>query len=300
VLTKPTAVLHGAPLVLGWLLVDRKSAVRFGGAVAAGGLLSLGMLQWATGGGFLWVMRLWGLHPRRPGLFLEILVPFLARNGIILLVALAGFWLAHRRGARPERDGALLLVAGGLLVLPAMGKSGAWWNYLLPALVAVTVLLGRVWTTGTVAIAGLALVLVSTRAYPLPTAEDAVTARVFYTEVIRRGAPILATRPDYAYFLVGQPVEVEGSGLVYLAKAKAAGLDVALARLRSGHYRALSVISYFWPGEREYVEALLDRYRITGACTLAFFYGRTHVVLLVPKTDPRPFTPPPEARCGGF
>jgi hypothetical protein len=245
-------------------------------------------------------MRLWSVHPREPGLFLQILAPFLARNGVVLLVALAGFWLAYRRGARPERDGALLLLAGGLFVLPAMAKSGAWWNYLLPALAAATVLLGRVWTTGTAVVAGLALLLASTRAYPLPTAEDAATSRVFYAEVLRRGAPLLATRPDYGYFLLGQPVEVEGSSLVHLARAKAAGLDLVLDRLHSGHYRMLAVISYFWPAQPEYEKALVGEYRVAGACTLAFFYGRTQFVLLLPRADARPFEPEPAARCRSF
>ena len=43
VLVKPTAILHGAPLVLGWLLVDRRSALR----LAA----TLGALGGATAGG---------------------------------------------------------------------------------------------------------------------------------------------------------------------------------------------------------------------------------------------------------
>ncbi len=63
VLVKPTAVLHGAPLVLGWFLVDRRSAWRLVGAMSATGLAALGALQVATGGGFLWVNRLWTLHP---------------------------------------------------------------------------------------------------------------------------------------------------------------------------------------------------------------------------------------------
>lgn len=302
VLAKPTAVVHGAPLVLGWLLVDRASAARLAGMVAAGGLLALGFLQWASGGAFLWVMGLWGLHPRKPGLFLEILLPFLARNGVIVLFAVVGFILARRRGERPERDGALLMLAGGLLTLPATGKAGSWWNYLLPGLAATTVLGGRLWTgrTGPAATAALALTLASTRDFPLPTAEDATTARAFYGEVVHRGAPLLATRPDYAYFLLGQPVEVEGSSLPYLAAARAPGLEVALARLRSGHYRLLTVISYFWPADPAFEHALLDRYRIGGVCALGFFYGRTDVILLLPKGDPTPFDPPPEARCRGF
>ena len=58
----------------------------------------------------------------------------------ISLLALAGFWVALRSGSRPTRDGALPLLAGGLLILPLMAKAGAWWNYLLPAHCAAVVL----------------------------------------------------------------------------------------------------------------------------------------------------------------
>ena len=68
VLFKPTAALHGAPLVLGWFLVDRRSAWRLVAAMGIAGLAALLGLQVATAGGFLWVNRLWALHPTVPGL----------------------------------------------------------------------------------------------------------------------------------------------------------------------------------------------------------------------------------------
>src|SRR5678815_5055098 len=60
VLAKPTAAVHGAPLVLGWFLVDRRSAWRLSAVMLVAGLAALAILQLATSGGFLWTMRLWG------------------------------------------------------------------------------------------------------------------------------------------------------------------------------------------------------------------------------------------------
>ena len=56
-LTKATAVVHGAPFVLGWLLVDRRTAARLTLTVAAVGAGALALVQWATGGGYLWGFR---------------------------------------------------------------------------------------------------------------------------------------------------------------------------------------------------------------------------------------------------
>ena len=128
VLTKPTAVVHAAPLVLGWLLVDRRSFLRLVLLLCALGLLSLGLLQLATAGGFLWLQRVWldarhdgGADAGDPVHSLGRLWPFAA------FAALAGA-LAFRatRRARPLlTDGAWLLVLGGAVVVPRCCPSTA-------------------------------------------------------------------------------------------------------------------------------------------------------------------------------
>lgn len=303
VLAKPTAVLHGAPLVLGWLLVDRWSAWRLGAVLGVAGLATLGLLQWLTGGGFLWVMGLWGLHPRAPGLMGGLLAAFLTGHAALVLFALAGFLAAWRGSRTPTRDGALLLLAGGLVILPAMAKSGSWFNYLLPLLLAVVVLAGRWWGSGqwealgTLLGAALALSLALTRTFPLPGPQDEATARTFYAAVRERGRPLLATRPDYAYFLLGQPVEVEGSSFLYLVAARAPGTPEVLERIRGQRYRLIVVVSYFWPQSPDFEEVLVRQYQFAGVCELGYFYGRTSFILLVPRDAEGGFHVPRAARC---
>ena len=214
VLTKPTAVVHGAPLVLGWFLVDRRSAWRLTGTVLAGGIASLAALQIATDGGFLWTMRLWATHPRQAGLFEWIVTEFVAMHGMLLaLVVVAIVWASKRR-EEPFRDGAWLLVLGGLAIVPALGKGGAAINYLIPLYCALVALACRLWPPAphlaVLLPAALGLALLA-RPFPLPTSADSATSAAFYSFVRDRGRPILATRPDYAYFVVRQPVEVEGN-----------------------------------------------------------------------------------------
>ena len=91
--------------------------------------------------------------------------------------------------------------------------------------------------------ATLAIALVLTRPFPLPTALDRRTADAFYAFVKehtrRSGGPILAMRPELAYFVVGQPVEMEGSTFVRLALHNVAGSELLLQRLREGRYTLL-------------------------------------------------------------
>jgi 4-amino-4-deoxy-L-arabinose transferase-like glycosyltransferase len=309
VAAKPTAALHGAPLALGWLLVDRRSAARLISVLLAGGIAVLAVLQVASDGGFFHVLRLWGLHVRQPGLASLILALFAKLAGVALVFALAGAWAGLRPG-RAVPDPALLLVAGGLLALPALSKVGAWWNYLLPAFCAFIVLGGRGWAAAKAssprverlgAAAGVALVaaLLLTRSFPVPRAEDETTAAAFYAHLKGRGAPILAIWPEYAYFVLGQPVEMEGSGFPYLAAARAAGIETLLGRLRAGAYRTISLVTHLWPNDPEF-ERALSGYRPQGVCELGYFYGRIRFVLLVPAGDPAVFAPPAGARCQGF
>jgi hypothetical protein len=266
----------------------------------------MGALQWASDGGFFWVLRLWAVHTRQPGLAPLILLLFARLAGAVALFALAGLWAGRhaRRGLEPS----LLLLAGGLLSVPGLSKAGAWWNYLLPALCAAIVSGGRGWAAAKAArpraervgvVAGALLVglLLSTRTFPLPGAEDGRTAAAFYGFLRERGAPILAIWPEYAYFVLGQPVEMEGSGFPYLAKARPPGIDTLLERLRTGAYRTISLVTHLWPNDAEFERALTAPYRLHGVCELGYFYGRIRMVLLVPAGDAAVFAPPPGTRC---
>jgi hypothetical protein len=304
VLVKPTAAVHGAPLVLGWFLVDRRSAWRLVGAVSVAGLSALGALQVATGGGFLWVNRLWTLHPRVPGLTGAIAGYFGVLAWPVLALALGTAVAAWAAGGRPQRDPALLLLAGGLAIVPLMGKHGAAWNYLLP-LFAATVVASGSWASvlrpWPVAASTLALALAATRPFPLPTALDEATARVFYgftQEVQRRsGGPFLVTRPELVYFLAGQPAEVEGSSFYYLAARAAPGTEQVLRGLEERRY-ALVVWTWPLPETPEWANALGRGYVRLGECRLGWYFGSPFPSHLAVRRDLGiTFAPPPGTRC---
>jgi len=300
VLTKPTAAVHGAPLVLGWFLVDGRSAWRLTGAMLASGLFAVAALQLATGGGFMWTMQLWGAHPASLALFKFLVSSFVANNGLLIALVVVAIVLAWRRGERPFRDAAWILVLGGLAIVPAMAKVGAWTNYPLPLYCALVVLGARLWpTTPPLAVlvpAALGIALLA-RPFPLPTPADAATSAVLYDFVRERGRPILATRPDYAYVFVHQPIEVEGSSFPFLAVAGVPGMQKVLDRVRGRHYRVIVAVAYFWPNHPAFVEAL-EGYEMAAECTLGYYYGRTVFVMFVPRGEgARPPAPPAGARC---
>lgn len=305
VMAKPTAVLHGAPLVAGWLYVDRRSGFRLVAAVTSLGLLGLAVLQVASDGGFLSVMRLYGVHTRHPGLLWALTAGFLSTNAAYLAFALAGGVACWRSRGAPGREAAWLLVAGGLLIVPALVKRGAWTNYLLPLFCALVILAGRLWgssaggrrAAGTAVAGALAMVTLAARPLPLPTREDETTARAFYAAVQARGGPLLATRPEYAYYVLGQSVESEGSGFTYLVAARMPGTQAILDRVRRAHYRLIVAVWYFWPRHRDYEQALDRRYAAVARCSLRFFYGATDFVLFVPTEDRAAFVPPTGGRC---
>jgi hypothetical protein len=318
VLIKPTAILHCAPLVVGWLLVDRRSAWRVAALTAVGGLACFLLMQVATDGAFLWVNRLWGLHPRLPGLTAILLTTFVENAWPVLLLATAAFAAATTTGARPWRDPTLLLVAGGLAVIPLMGKQGASWNYSIPLYVALVVTAAS-WFARAAAVAPprftaglrhvpvlagavLALALAGTRSFPLPTAEDQATAHAFYTYVSaverRAGGPVLVGRPDLVYFRAGQAIEIEGSSFANLVAGGAAGTERVLARLRESRY-TLVVETWPWPlpeapGWREALDA---GYRHVGGCQLGWYFGRSMSHILVRKDLRFGFAPLPGTRC---
>jgi hypothetical protein len=313
-LTKATAVVHGAPLVLGWWLVDRRSAVHLVLTLVLAGAAAFLLLQWATDGGFLWVNRVWSFHGTQPGLreaivvyALERMWPFGALAGVVLAAA-------ARRSSEAVTDGAVLLAVGAALVVPLLSKYGASWNYLLPFVPAACVLAGRWWALVPLApgsaarAAGVALgaaasvALVATREFPLPRAVDERTGRAFYSFVAehtrRTGGPILATRPEMAYFVVDQAVEMEGSGFDLLARGGAPGTAVVLRRLQEGEYTLLVQLHDF-PRSGGYAEAVAARYVHAGGCNLGYYFGTVPVHLFTRRDLPLFMSPPPGTRCGG-
>lgn len=301
VLAKPTAIVHGAPLALGWFLVDRRSAWRLVVALAVGGIATFLLLQLASGGAYLWVMSLWGVHPRKPGLLEGLLATFLIGNAGFLLFTVAALFAASLSGGSAWRDSGWLLLLGGALIFPALAKAGAWLNYFVPFFCALVVLAGRLWggTPRVGALLGsvLALGTLATRPFPLPSPEDEATARAFYDTVRERGRPLLATRPEYAYVLVHQPVEAEGSSLTFRVAAHVPGTETLLERIQSRHYRLVVAVSYFWPNDRDFEDALVTAYEFAGVCRLGYFYGQTEFVLLFPRGSGARFIPPAGTRC---
>jgi hypothetical protein len=307
VFTKPTAVLHGAPVVLGWLGVDRKSGVRLGAALAAGGLAVLGWLQWVTAGGLFWVSRLWTLHHFIPGYGRALLLDFV--RSAWPLMALGTLAMAMGGGVRrTSREPALLLLLGGILIVPTLSKYGASWNYLLPLIPALAVWVGRVWggapRTSALcapATAAVALGLALTRPFPLPTLQDVRTSQAFYgfirSHVARVGGPILVTRPELAYFAVGQPVEVEGTSFSLLAEHQVPGTELVRQRLERAEY-TLFADTWPLPETGGYSEALSRSYEYVGTCVLGYYFGHDPTHLLVRRRDTEvPTLVRPGARC---
>jgi 4-amino-4-deoxy-L-arabinose transferase-like glycosyltransferase len=314
VLTKATAAVHAAPLVLAWLLVDRRAGVRLVLTLATTGLLILAFLQWLTGGGFLWVNSVWRYHPSSAGLPAVVLADFLGLAWPLVLLYALSLWLAADRRAL-LRDGSSLLLLGAVLVLPLTTKTGASWNYLVPLVPAIAVAVARGWaqpgtlgglerpTLGAALVASAALALALWRPFPLPSAEDRRTADLFYgyvADVARAGAgPILAMRPEYAYFHVGQPVEMEGSCFVYLARGHAPGSETIEAKLAEGVY---SLVIWTWPlPDTGSYRASADRlYVPAGGCKLGYYFGAVTATLLPRRDLYRPMLPRAGTRCGSL
>jgi hypothetical protein len=311
-LAKPTAALYAAPLVLGWAIVDRRGALRLLLGLALAGLTTVLALQWVTGGGFLWVNRLWSYAPARPWLPRLVVSDFLGLAWPLVLLWLVSLLAAGERRTA-LRDGSVLLLAGALLVLPLTAMSGASWNYLVPLVPALAVATGRSWagggpllgvpraTAGAAIIAGVALVLCLTRKFPLPTPEDERTARVFYSYVRDQAQtsadPILAVRPELAYFQVGQPVEVEGASFFHLARGGAPGMELVEERLAQARY---SLVIWTWPlpDTATYREALERSYAAAGGCKLGYYFGSVSATLLPRRDLFRPMLPQAGTRCG--
>jgi hypothetical protein len=317
-LAKPTALVVALPLLASWLVVDRGSALRLGLVLGLWGAGLLAILQAVTRGGFLWTAGLWAVHPRVPGQAWQMLVYFASRTWPVLALLTVAFGVAAWRRASPWREPALLLAVGALLLAPAMEKQGGGWNYLLPAIPAAAIAVGRllgprdgdsqaspassVARPGLAAavIAAVAVAIAATRSFPLPSLEDRAAAGVFYdyvkTFVRDHGGPILVSRPDLAYFLVHQTVEIEGTSYAHLAARHLPGTDGVLARLREGRY---TLVVQMWPlpSSGGYPEALREGYRFLGSCRLGTFQGAYNVFLAAPVGLSAWFQPPADVRC---
>lgn len=308
VLVKLSAVAHGIPLVLGWFLVDVRSALRLGALLGGGGAAAFLGLHLATGGGFLRAMDVWKVNPIQPHLIGLHGSIFFEASWMIFVLAACSLLAATRAGGRPFRDGAFLLVAGGLAIVPSMARLGAWWNYLLPLHCATVVLSGRALggaigpaaRVGLALTALLALAMAASRNFPLPSSEDERTARAFYDfvgeSVRHEGKPILAVRPEYAYYVAGQKIEAEGGSFHEVWAARVPGIEVIEKRLDAMDYGL--VVGLPLPGDLD--AALHRRYRIAGRCELRFFYGPTGFTLHVPRDSSLRFDPPPGSRCRAF
>lgn len=312
-LFKPTALLHAAPLILSWFLVDRRGAFRLSAAVSLSALISVALLELVTQGGFLWSQRLLSVHPYFPSQVPVILGLFASRTWPVLVLVVLAFAYAWRRGAAPWRDGSVTLVLGGLLVVPALAKGGAYFNYLLPLLSGLVVAggrwlgdeagpvrpQGRAQVAGALAAGLVALALAATTVFPLPSARDEATSTFFYG-FVRSAAetekpPILAIGPDYAYFVVGQPVEMEATGLIFLTTG-APGASVIVERFTNARYGL--VIEGPWrlpdtPGVRR----LFAAYEPVGECRLGSFLGPLPYRLSLRRGSRLKFLPPAGIDC---
>jgi 4-amino-4-deoxy-L-arabinose transferase and related glycosyltransferases of PMT family len=309
-LVKPTALVHGLPLVLGWFLVDRRSAWRLIAALAVSGLAILALLQVATGGGFVQSMLAWRLHGREPGLLSKILTDFSLRSWPVLALALVSALAAGLAKARPYREPACLMLVGGLLILPVASKAGALWNYLLPLYAALVVAAGC-WAARAVAgrnwqpvlpaaIAALSLALATTQVFPLPTTFDEAAARTLYGFVQdfhrKVGGPFLASSPDLVYFLVGEQTEIEGTSFSHLVDSGAPGALDVLTRLEQARY-TLVVETWPLPAQRQWQAALQRNYRPLGVCRLGSYFTGYDSRLYARRGLPVDFTPPAGVRC---
>src|SRR5262249_44380084 len=120
----------------------------------------------------------------------------------------------------------------------------------------------------------------------------------FVADVAReQRGPILAVRPEYAYFHVGQPVEMEGSALAHLAEARAPGTELVLKRLEEARY---SLLIWTWPLPETggYREAAARSYAAAGGCKLGYYFGTVTATLLPRRDLFRPMLPQAGTRCG--
>ncbi len=216
-------------------------------------------------------------------------------------------------------ESAWLLVIGGGALLPLTAKGGASEVYLLPLVAAVATLGGRLFgraetgqdvrptdtahaaagpTLATIA----ALLLLALHPARNPTRQDELTARFFYDYVLahssRVGRRLFAAMPNWAYFLAGQPLDVQGSDLPYLVEGNVTGTEGILRRVVARDYGIIVMFAEVWPPKQEWQDALRYHYALAGACRLGYNYGTVYQQLLfLPRGEPHDFEPPEGARC---
>jgi hypothetical protein len=301
-LVKASAALHGLPLVLAWWLVDRRGFVRLAVVTGAAGLAAALLLQWTTGGGFLWASGLWALHPHFPAQRWLILAAFARATAPVLLAAVGVAVAASRCGVALHRQPALVLVGGGLLAIPLLSKSGATWNYLLPLAVAQAVATGVLagalaarrpaWRPALQAAIGAAALATAVGApFPVPDEAAARTAGAFYglvrARLDERPGPLLALRPDYAYVVARQPLAVDGGGSFYhLAKRGVPGTVSVRDGLERAAYPVVVGGPWFFPETGGWMEALDRRYQLLASCGLRYYFGRVPFAIYVPRGVP--------------
>ena len=302
-LAKPSAALHGAPLVLVWALVDRRSALRLAASTLALGGVVAGALAWATHGGFLEANRLWLLHAQAAGQALELGRLFIATHAASMVALLIVVVIAWRRGGRPFADPAWALYLGGAAGLLLLGKFGAWTSYLLLWVAAHGILIGRLASRAgseTLALGLLTLVILSGLGrfqFPVPTAQDRASAAFLAGFVRARGAPLLSAKLETLYVAVGQDEEIESDGLPSLMRAHVPGLERIFERLRAQRYRTVVVHTYGLPPVA--MRLLANHYALVGACDIGFWHARYRYSVWVPRAAAPlvEFTPPPDAAC---
>jgi hypothetical protein len=309
-LAKPTALILGAPLVLAWFLVDRRSAWRVASHTLLWGGLAFAGLELGSHGGFWRTLMLQTLPGSIPGQTADLVKgAFVIHKGTMILTLL-GLLIAWRRRDGSMRDGAWLLWLAGPLTVPTFAKAGASFNYILPWAMGQAALAGRLLGPGWrgrlgqpaprplpgVLLGGLPAALLalalSLDGFPLPTATDQRTAESFYAFIAARGGPLLAVHPDMAYVYAGEPVLVEMMLFPDLYRNGLPGSKAVFERLDRGEFRTVVENLDRW--------SLQARgYAAVGRCQLGYHFGAMNVLLMVPAAEARSvhFWPLPGARC---
>ena len=243
------------------------------------------------------------------------------RDFLGLAWPLVGWWLltlAPRAAAATAwRDGSLLLLAGALLVLPLTTKSGASWNYLVPAVAALAVATARGWaarrqTSGSPARhrgrgalgARSRLALALGRPFPLPTRGGrAYRARLLR---LRHGAHARERRTAADAAARARLRTRSASRSRWRAAASSTSPAArrpapssCVERLRR---RATALVVGTWPlpDTGSYREAAARSYVQAGGCTLGYYFGTVTATLLPRRDLFRPMSAQAGTRCGAF
>jgi hypothetical protein len=309
VLAKPTMVVLGAPLVLGWLLVDLGSAARVGLASLVGGGLCFAWLELSTGGGFARTLWFQTFPARIPGQSSRLLLDVLTKHGAATALTLLALAIAARRRDGSWRDGAWLLWLAGPLTIPMLAKAGAVINYQLPWALGQAALAGRLIGSGltvqqdrrlpadaigALPAAGVALALMLA-GFPLPTRTDRRTAQSFYGFIEARRGPMLAVHPDLAYVVAREPVLLEMALFPDLYRHGLPGTRQLFDRLDRQEFHTVVENLDRWSLQAK-------GYTPVGGCQLGYHYGDMRVLLMVPAAEAPStvFSPLPGSRCLAF